>query len=131
MVTALLAEQLPATDGRILVAVAIIGVIGAPLTAWIQVRGARREASEAKDAARAAAESVGPVNGHGTVQDATSTLIAESRQLGVEIREELRATRATVELLVQSVSTVNDRLKAHDRELAEQRHRIDAWEEQR
>ena len=65
------------------------------------------------------------------MQDATGVLIDEFREWREEIRSELHATRTTVEMLVTSASTVNDRLKAHDREHAEHRHRLDDIEKDR
>lgn len=122
-----LADQGPtSTDGRIIVIVAIVGAVGTVAAAWAQGNRIRRQATEANKKAdvaqtRAAevADSVGPINGHGTVQDATRTLIEEFREWREEIRQELRATRTTVEAIVTAAGGVNERLKAHDREIAE------------
>jgi len=122
-----LADQVPtSTDGRVIVIVAIVGAVGTVTAAWAQGNRIRRQATEANKKAdvaqtRAAevADSVGPINGHGTVQDATGTLIEEFREWREEIRLELRATRTTVESIVTAAGGVNERLKAHDREIAE------------
>ena len=122
-----LADQIPVTsDGRVIVIVAIVGAVGTVAAAWAQGNRIRRQATEANKKAdvaqtRAAevADSVGPINGHGTVQDATRTLIEEFREWREEIRQELRATRTTVEAIVTAAGGVNERLKAHDREIAE------------
>ena len=98
-----------------------------PFTAaWAQGNRIRRQATEANEKAEVAqvlaaevADSVGPINGHGTVQDAAGTLIQEFREWRDEIRQELRATRTTVESIVTAAGGVNERLKAHDREIAE------------
>ena len=121
------ADQVPtSTDGRVIVFVAIVGAVGTVAAAWAQGNRIRRQATEANKKAdvaqtRAAevADSVGPINGHGTVQDATRTLIEEFREWRDEIRQELRATRTTVESIVTAAGGVNERLKAHDREIAE------------
>ena len=121
------ADQVPtSTDGRVIVFVAIVGAVGTVAAAWAQGNRIRRQATEANKKAdvaqtRAAevADSVGPINGHGTVQDAARTLIDEFREWRDEIRQELRATRTTVESIVTAAGGVNERLKAHDREIAE------------
>jgi len=125
-----LADQVPVTsDGRIIVIVAIVGTIGTVAAAWAQGAATRRQATAANSKAEQAqqlaatvADSVGPKNGHGTVQDVTGVLLSESREWRDEIREELRATRTTVEVLVTSASAVNARLKGHDREIAALKH---------
>lgn len=81
------------------------------------------------------AESVGPVNGHGTVQDATGLQLAQ----GDEILAQLAAVRAdqqamhrtqhamqtSLDAVVDAASVVGQRLKAHDREIADLRRRGD------
>lgn len=122
-----LADQVPtSTDGRAIVIVAVIGAVGAVAAAWAQGAATRRQATAANEKAEKAhdlaaevADSVGPINGHGTVQDAAGTLIDEFREWRDEIRQELRATRTTVESIVTAAGGVNERLKAHDREIAE------------
>ena len=121
------ADQAPtSTDGRIIVIVAIVGAIGTVAAAWAQGNRIRRQATEANKKAEVAqvlaaevADSVGPINGHGTMQEAAGTLIEEFREWRDEIRQELRATRTTVESIVTAAGGVNERLKAHDREIAE------------
>lgn len=124
------AEQLPSNDGRVIVIVAILGALASVGAAWAQGAATRRQATaanvKAEHAQRLAAtvaDSVGPKNGYGTVQDATSVLIDEFREWRKEVSDELHATRTTVEMLVTSASTVNDRLKDHDREHADHRRR--------
>lgn len=124
------AEQLPSNDGRVIVIVAILGALASVGAAWAQGAATRRQATAATEKAEKAhrlaatvADSVGLKNGHGTVQDATGVLIDEFREWREEISSELHATRTTVEMLVTSASTVNDRLKDHDREHADHRRR--------
>jgi len=88
-----------------------------------QATAANEKAEKAHRLAATVADSVGPKNGHGTVQDATGVLIDEFREWRKEVSDELHATRTTVEMLVTSASTVNDRLKDHDREHAGHRRR--------
>lgn len=128
MTSALFADA-ASTDGRIVVIVAVLGAVATVAAAWAQgaatrrhVTAANEKAEQAQTLAATVADSVGPKNGHGTVQDVTGVLLAESRELRDEIREELRATRTTVEVLVTSASAVNDRLKGHDREIAALKH---------
>lgn len=120
------AEQLPSNDGRVIVIVAILGALASVGAAWAQGAATRRQATAATEKAEKAhrlaatvADSVGPKNGHGTVQDATGVLIDEFREWREEISSELHATRTTVEMLVTSASTVNDRLKDHDQKILE------------
>lgn len=71
-----------------------------------------------------AAATSGEANGHGTVQDAAGELLDQL----AAVRADVRSMHTTVESLVTSASTISDRLKAHDREHAEHRHRLDHLE---
>ena len=121
------AEQLPSNDGRVLVIIATLGCIGTIATAWIPVHRAAGRAKAAQQGVDRIAESVGEVNGHGTVQDATRQLLDQL----AAVRADVRSMHTTVESLVVSASTISDRLKEHDREHAEHRHRLDNIEKDR
>ena len=127
LVAVIAADTIPATDGRVLVIIATLGCIGTIATAWIPVRRAADRAKAAQQGVDRIAESVGEVNGHGTVQDATRQLLDQL----AAVRADVRSMHTTVESLVVSAATISDRLKAHDREHAEHRHRLDNIEKDR
>ena len=131
MIGALLSE---ASAVQIIVAViAVVGVLGAPIgVAWITVRGQRAQkaatvvavdtAVAAKAEAEKVAESVGPKNGHGTVQDATGKILdqlaaIDERQRAMERTQ--HAMQTSLDSVVDAASVVGQRLKAHDREIAD------------
>lgn len=121
-----LADQVPtSTDGRVIVFVAIVGAVGAVAAAWAQGAATRRQATaanekaeKAHDLAATVADSVGPKNGHGTVQDATGAILA--RLDGIESTVHTLVT--SVDSVVTAADGVNARLKGHDREIASLRH---------
>lgn len=121
-----LADQVPtSTDGRAIVIVAVIGAVGTVAAAWAQGNRIRRQATEANEKAEVAhvlatevADSVGPINGHGTVQDATGAILA--RLDGIESTVHTLVT--SVDSVVTAADGVNARLKGHDREIASLRH---------
>jgi len=121
-----LADQVPtSTDGRVIVIVAIVGAVGAVAAAWAQGAATRRQATaanekaeKAHDLAATVADSVGPINGHGTVQDATGAILA--RLDGIESTVHTLVT--SVDSVVTAADGVNARLKGHDREIASLRH---------
>lgn len=127
------AEQAPeSTDLRVIilgviatVIVAVIGAVGAVAAAWAQGAATRRQATaanekaeKAHDLAATVADSVGPKNGHGTVQDATGAILA--RLDGIESTVHTLVT--SVDSVVTAADGVNARLKGHDREIASLRH---------
>lgn len=127
------AEQAPeSTDLRVIilgviatVIVAVIGAVGAVAAAWAQGAATRRQATaahekaeKAQDLAATVADSVGPINGHGTVQDATGAILA--RLDGIESTVHTLVT--SVDSVVTAADGVNARLKGHDREIASLRH---------
>ena len=127
------AEQAPeSTDLRVIilgviatVIVAVIGAVGAVAAAWAQGAATRRQATaanekaeKAHDLAATVADSVGPINGHGTVQDATGAILA--RLDGIESTVHTLVT--SVDSVVTAADGVNARLKGHDREIASLRH---------
>lgn len=127
------AEQAPeSTDLRVIilgviatVIVAVIGAVGAVAAAWAQGAATRRQATaanekaeKAQDLAATVADSVGPKNGHGTVQDATGAILA--RLDGIESTVHTLVT--SVDSVVTAADGVNARLKGHDREIASLRH---------
>ena len=121
-----LADQIPVTsDGRVIVIVAIVGAVGTVAAAWAQGNRIRRQATEANEKAKVAqvlaaevADSVGPKNGHGTVQDATGAILA--RLDGIE--STVHTLVISVDSVVTAADGVNARLKGHDREIASLRH---------
>ncbi len=136
------AEQPATNDGSVIVIVAIVGAIGTVAAAWAQGNRIHRQATAANEKADVAqelaaevADSVGPKNGHGTVQDVTGVLLSEIR----ETRGEVAAIRSTqqqmhrsqhamqtsIDSVVVAADSVNDRLKGHDREIAALKHRKD------
>lgn len=95
----------------------MVALIGGPVVAWVTTRGAKREARAARDEAAEVRRSVGGVNGHGTVQDATGVILA--RLDSIEQNQHLMHT--SLDSVVDAAGLVSDRLKHHDRE--HQRHR--------
>lgn len=133
MSAALLSE---ASAVQIIVAVVgALALVAAPIgVAWITVRGQRAQkaatvvavntADAAKAEAEKVAESVGPKNGHGTVQDATGKILESNEQILKEIAAMQRtqhAMQTSLDAVVDAASVVGQRLKAHDREIAELR----------
>lgn len=131
MIGALLSE---ASAVQIIVAVVgAVALVAAPIgVAWITVRGQRAQkaatavAVNTADAAKAEAEkvaaSVGPKNGHGTVQDATGKILdqlaaIDERQRAMERTQ--HAMQTSLDSVVDAASVVGQRLKAHDREIAD------------
>lgn len=127
------AEQAPeSTDLRVIilgviatVIVAVIGAVGAVAAAWAQGAATRRQATaanekaeKAHDLAATVADSVGPKNDHGTVQDATGAILA--RLDGIE--STVHTLVISVDSVVTAADGVNARLKGHDREIASLRH---------
>ena len=131
MIGALLSE---ASAVQIIVAVVgAIALVAAPIgVTWITVRGQRAQkaatvvavdtAVAAKVEAEKVAESVGPKNGHGTVQDATGKILDQlaviaDRQRAMERTQ--HAMQTSLDSVVDAASVVGQRLKAHDREIAD------------
>lgn len=110
----LLIAQAEGLTMRQAVIAVMLALIGGPVTAWITTKGAAKKAGHAADVAEQVAESVGEKNGHGTVQDQ-----------GAATLNRLAAMQTTLESLVDSAGHVNARLKAHDRELAETRRKLE------
>ena len=116
-----LADQVPtSTDGRVIVVVAIVGTVGTVAAAWAQGNRIRRQAtavnekaSVAQELAAEVADSVGPINGAGTVQE-----------IGVEILGRLHSMQTSIDSIVTGDALTHARLQGHDREHAEHRRRI-------
>lgn len=114
----------------------LVAAIAGPVVVMIQNRAARKSAAEARESATAAKEtaerveqSVGPMNGHGTMQDQGAAILARLALLGdrlAAIEALQHSMQTSVDSIVGGASTVNQRLKAHDRELAEHDREIDA-----
>ena len=115
------ADQAPtSTDGRIIVIVAIVGALSTVAAAWAQGNRIRRQATEANEKADVAqelaaevADSVGPKNGAGTVQE-----------IVVEILGRLHSMQTSIDSIVTGDASTHARLQGHDREHAEHRRRI-------
>ena len=123
------ADQAPtSSDGRIIVIVAIVGALSTVAAAWAQGNRIRRQATEANEKADVAqelaaevADSVGPKNGAGTVQEICVEILR--RLDGVDARQ--HAMQTSIDSVVTAADSVNDRLKGHDREIAALKHRKD------
>jgi hypothetical protein len=121
-------------------ALVIVALIGGPVLVWVQSRAAKKaahdakvNASEAKRSAERVEASIGPVNGHGTVQDATGAQLAQGeaiiarldlideRQRAMEQRQ--HAMQTSVDSIVEAAGGVGQRLKQHDREIADLKRR--------
>ena len=92
-----------------LVGVAILGP-GGFLVAVVSSRRTRQVTQQV-------AESVGPKNGHGTVQEQGSVMI-----------DELRSVRVAMQSMADNQSSTLAHLRQHDREIAENKDRLSALE---
>lgn len=106
--------------------IALFGAGGsiAAVFAWLTAREARKNSEVARKDAAEVRSSIGPQNGHGTVQDATGRILDEL----TTIKDMQQSQGVSLRSVVDAASTVGDRLKAHDRELADHGKRITALE---
>ena len=114
------------------VAIAAIGAIPPLAALWLQARSTGKKVARAEELAAQVVDSVGPKNGHGTVQDLAGRLYEEFRDWRDEVRADLasmhdtqRAMQTSLDSVVGAAENVNERLKHHDRELGQQRRRLD------
>lgn len=105
----------------------LVALIGGPAVAWVTAKGAKREARAAHQVATEVRRSVGGVNGHGTVQDATGVILERLDRLA----ETQHAMQTSLDSVVDAAGQVSARLKHHDQEHQRHRQRLQALEGKR